>query len=453
MIQLRRQLGIWTGVLIITADMVGTGIFMTTGNVLGITGNALWVLLLWGVGGSIALAGALCYAELATMWPEAGGEYVYLKKIFGYFPAFLTGWVSFVVGFSAPAAAGALLVVQYAGSFFHATGLAGGENIFLQGSFCHRSASAGLILALGILHMAGVRWGTLVQNTLTILKIGIVLALIGAGLYAVEWSQVSRLWQTYTLAPGTGPPLAGHGLALLMIMFAYTGWNAATYVAGEVKDPGRNLPVILTRSVILVTMMYMLLNMVFLLSTRGDNIMGVDEIGAVAVGHLMGDKGLLLFTPAIAVIVVSSVSAQMMIGPRVYYAMARDGMMFRFLGRVHHERHTPIQAILLQTMLAVFYVYTGTAITLIVYMGFALSIFPLLSVAGLIRMRRKAPGLHRPYRVPLYPFVPLFFIVMTLLMMAAAVISWTTTSLFSVLALVLGIPFYILWRRTVFTAK
>ncbi|MFW5862495.1 MAG: APC family permease [Spirochaetota bacterium] len=451
--KLKRQLGIWTGVFIITADMVGTGIFMTTGNVLAITGNALWVLLLWAIGGITALAGALCYAELATMWPQAGGEYVYLKKTFGYLPAFLTGWVSLVAGFSAPVAAGALLVVQYAGSFLYATGLTGSENLFLQGTFCHRAVAATLVVILSAMHIAGVRGGAIVQNILTIIKIGIVLALISAGLYAVEWHNVSRLWQTYDIQGETGHPVAAHGLALLMIMFAYTGWNAATYVAGEIKNPGRALPVILKRSVILVTVMYILLNMVFLLSASGKNIMGVDDVGAVALQHLMGDTGSLLFLPGIAIIVVSSVSSQMMIGPRVYYAMAQDGMMFRFLGRVHHERYTPVLAILLQTVLAVFYVFTGTAITLIVYMGFALSVFPLLSVAGLMRMRKQAPGIHRPYHVPLYPLLPLFFIVMTLFMMTAAVISWTTTSLFSALALVLGIPFYILWKKTLVSRK
>ena len=444
---LKRQIGLWTGVLIIAADMIGTGIFMTTGNVLGITGDALWVLVLWGIGGLVAFSGALCYAELATIWPHAGGEYVYLKKIFGYLPAFLTGWVSLIVGFSAPAAAGALLIGQYAGSFFGAAGYTGIADILAQNSFGHRAASAVLVTVIGIAHMAGVRGGALVQNILTIIKIGLIVALIGAGVIAADWSQVGRLSGEYTVVAGDTHPIAGFGLALLMIMFAYTGWNAATYVSGEVKDPGKTLPAVLGRSVVLVTALYIMLNIVFLVSTSGKNLAGVDEVGAVAVKHLLGSTGAMLFTPAIAVIVLSSVSAQMMVGPRVYYAMARDGMMFRFLGKVHKTRYTPVHAILLQTALAVFYVFTGTAITLIVYMGLALSVFPLLSVAGLMKLRKTHPHLERPYRVPLYPLLPLVFIVLTVFMMAAALISWTGTSLFSILALAAGIPLYYIWRR------
>ena len=444
---LKRQIGLWTGVLIITADMIGTGIFMTTGNVLGITGNALWVLVLWGVGGLVAFSGALCYAELATIWPQAGGEYVYLKNTFGYLPAFLTGWVSLVVGFSAPAAAGALLIVQYTGSFFGVAGYTGIENMLSQGSVGHRGMSALLVLFLGLLHMTGVRRGAVVQNTLTVIKIGIVIALIGAGVLAADWSKYGRLAVEYSVFGSTVHPIADYGLALLMIMFAYTGWNAATYVAGEMKDPGRTLPAILGRSVVLVTILYMMLNVVFLVSTGGSNLMGVDEVGAVAVKYLLGNKGAILFTPVIAIIVLSSVSAQMMVGPRVYYAMARDGMMFRFLGRVHRSRYTPVPAILLQTALAVFYVFTGTAITLIVYMGLALSVFPLLSVAGLMKLRKTHPHLERPYRVPFYPLLPLVFIILTVFMMVAAVISWTGTSLFSILALAAGIRLYYIWRR------
>jgi len=190
---LKRQIGLGTAVLVIVADMIGTGVFMTTGNVLGMTGSAPVVMSLWIIGGCIAVAGALCYAELATTWPDVGGEYVYLKKIFGFLPAFLTGWVSLVVAFAAPVATGSLLLVQYTHRFLQAVSGSPGETMLLDDVWMQKIVAVMIIVFFGSLHIVGVKKGSYVQNVLTILKIMIVAAIIGLGLLAADFGNIGRI--------------------------------------------------------------------------------------------------------------------------------------------------------------------------------------------------------------------------------------------------------------------
>lgn len=433
--------------LVVVADMIGTGIFMTTGNVLGLTGSALVVLVLWVIGGCIAIAGALCYAELATTWPDVGGEYIYLKKSWGLLPAFLTGWISLIVGFSAPVATGALLVVQYAGTFFR--NLAGPADVLLTDSiWVQKTLAAFIILFFGAMHMVGVKRGTALQNGLTIVKILIVVCLIGLGLNAADFSSLHRLTAAYPVPPEGPSGFSAVGLALLIVMFAYSGWNGASYIAGEIKQPEKNLPRAMLGGTVLTVIIYLLLNIVFLLAAPGESIIGKDEIGAIAARSLFSPALNNLFTLSIAVILLSAVSVQTMVGPRVSYAMAKDHMIFSCLARLHPRHETPWLAILIQTALAIVYVYLGSAMTLVIYMGFALNIFPVLAVIGLMSMRRRKPDLRRPYRVPGYPLVPLFYIVASIFMMIAALMSWTSTSLFALGVLAAGVPAFWLWRRT-----
>jgi APA family basic amino acid/polyamine antiporter len=446
--ELKRQLGPVTGVLIIIADMIGTGIFMTTGNVLGMTGDAFLVLVLWCLGGVAALAGTLCYAELAALWPEAGGEYVYLKKIFGPAPAFVSGWVSLTVGFSAPVATGALLAVHYLSVFFQASPGPGGAAVsVLAGEYFFRVLAAGLIVLFSVLHILGVKKGGYIQNALTVMKLALVVSLVFFGLAAVDWSNAARLTASYASEGGSPAGFPVTALALLIIMFSYSGWNGATYIAGEIRNPGKNLPRILLTGTAITAVIYVLLNLVFLMSAEGTELMGKDEIGSLAAGFLFGPKIAGFFTLFIALVLLSSISVQMMVGPRVCYAMARDGLVFRSLDRVHGRFGTPYRAILLQMGLAVLYVMTGNAMTLVIYMGFALNIFPLLAVAGLVLLRIRRPDLARPYRVPLYPLFPFVYIALASVMMVGALMNWTLTSLFALAVVAAGFPVYYLWDR------
>ncbi len=447
--ELKRQFGLFTCVLIVIADMIGTGIFMTTGNVLGMTGNALAVLALWAVGGLVAITGSLCYAELSSMWPDVGGEYVYLKNIYGYLPAFLSGWISLVVGFSAPVATGSILTVEYLNRFLHNT--LPPESPFyslLESLWVQKSLAAGIILLFGLIHIAGVKGSSHFQNFLTFLKILIITLMIGFGLFLADWSQISRLTADYTI-PGKASPMSIPvlGLALLIVMFAYSGWNSATYIAGEIKNPEKNLLRALLIGTLVTTLLYLFLNTVFLMSAPGKELMGKDEVGAIATCSLFGSEACGFFTLCIAIILLSAISVQMMVGPRIYYAMARDNMIFASLARVHPRFRTPALSISIQILLSVFYVFSGSAMTLVIYMGFALNVFPIMAVIGLVYMRYKHPHLDRPYRVHFYPYVPAIYIILSLAMMTAALLNWTKTSLFAIGVIAVGVPVFYLWQR------
>ena len=437
--ELKRQLGLASAILIIIADIIGTGIFVTTGSVLGMTGNSAIVLCLWIVGGLVAVTGALCYAELATMWPDDGGEYIYLKKIYGYLPSFLTGWVSLTVGFTASVAITALTLVWYLNEFW-----SGG---ILASSLAQKTAASIFIVFFGLLHILGVKRGGFVQNALTIIKLAIVFSLIIFGFAYIDWSLTSRL--TYTAAANESVGLGTYGLSLLIIMFAYSGWNGVSYIAGEIKNPQKNLPRSMFFGTLAVVIIYALLNIVFIMSSPSEQISGSHIVAAIASANLFGNTAASLLILGIALVLVSSVSVQMMVGPRVYYAMAKDKLTFAKLANVHPTFGTPYLAILVQMIIALIYIFIGKdhIEMLLVYMGFSLGIFPLMAVIGLVIMRFKAPEIERPFKVPLFPLVPAIYILLTIGMMVASLIMWTETSLTALGVLSVGVVIYYIWRH------
>ena len=437
--ELKRQLGLASAILIIIADIIGTGIFVTTGSVLGMTGNSAIVLCLWIVGGLVAVTGALCYAELATMWPDDGGEYIYLKKIYGYLPSFLTGWVSLTVGFTASVAITALTLVWYLNEFW-----SGG---ILASSLAQKTAASIFIVFFGLLHILGVKRGGFVQNALTIIKLAIVFSLIIFGFAYIDWNFTSRL--TYTAAANESVGLGTYGLSLLIIMFAYSGWNGVSYIAGEIKNPQKNLPRSMFFGTLAVVIIYALLNIVFIMSSPSEQISGSHIVAAIASANLFGNTAASLLILGIALVLVSSVSVQMMVGPRVYYAMAKDKLTFAKLANVHPTFGTPYLAILVQMIIALIYIFIGKdhIEMLLVYMGFSLGIFPLMAVIGLVIMRFKAPEIERPFKVPLFPLVPAIYILLTIGMMVASLIMWTETSLTALGVLSVGVVIYYIWRH------
>ena len=446
--ELKKELGLPTAILIVVASMIGTGIFITTGTVLDMYRDSLVILVLWGVGGVVALTGSLCYAELATMWPHVGGEYIYLRNSFNLLPSFLTGWISLVVGFSASVAISAITFTEYMNQFLQNLMISQGDtSTILSDPLIQKIFSSLVILLFGAIHIHGVKSGSRIQNVLTVMKLIIILLLIIMGLSNADWSQISRLAARY---PGGARPgvsgISGIGLVLLIIMFSYSGWNGAAYITGELRNPAKFLPRALFIGTTLTLVLYVALNVVFLLSSPGEQLMGQETIGAIAAQNLFGKKASIFFTLAIALILLSSISVEMMIGPRVYYAMAKDNMIFRFLGRINPRFRTPSLSILVQIVLSIIYVFVGSAKFLMEYMGFALGIFPILTVAGLIYMRVKEPGIPRPFRVPLYPLTPILFVVLSSAMMVAGFTAWTSTSKFAVSVVLLGIPVFYLWR-------
>ncbi|HOT43858.1 MAG TPA: amino acid permease [Spirochaetota bacterium] len=441
--ELKRQIGLVTAMMIIIADVIGTGIFMTTGEVLGMTGSAVAVLVLFGIGGVIALTGSLCYAELATMWPEDGGEYVYLKKIYGHLPSFLSGWISLIIGFSLAASMSAITAVNYVNKLSP-------EGIF-TGSWLPKFVAAGIIVFFSMIHLIGVQKGSLVQNILTILKLLVVFLFIALGFYFADWSTVGRLSDNYQV--GDGSSVFKWGSALIIIMYAYSGWNGTTYIAGEIRDPDKNLPRALFLGTLLITVIYLAMNVVYLMSAPGDVIMteGKYTIGALAAKNLFGPNIGPVFDASIVLILLSSVSVQMMIGPRVTFAMAKDRTIFGSLGRVNLRFQTPDLAIVVQMVIAVFYVFIGfdAILKMLIYMGFALSIFPLMTVIGMVYTRIKKPELARPFRVPLFPLIPLIYITLMIAVIITTLIEKTVPSLFAVGVVLVGIVIFFIRSRIV----
>ena len=445
-VELKRQLGLTSAILIIIADVIGTGIFVTTGSVLGMTQSAPIVLVLWTLGGIIAITGSLCYAELATMWPDDGGEYLYLKKIYGFLPAFLTGWISIAVGFTASIAAASLTLVWYLKEFFTA---------FPQTELTQKLIASSFILFFGFIHILGVKKGSFVQNFFTVLKLLIVFSLIVFGFIYIDWSMTSRITSSLSVSGSIGSAgnaggigIGTYGIALLIIMFAYSGWNGTAYIAGEIKNPQKNLPRAMFFGSLSIAVIYVLLNVVFLMSSPAEQLTASRATAAIAASNLFGAQVGSFLALGVAIILISAVSVQMMIGPRVYYAMAKDGLLFSKLSRINPRFGTPDLAIALQILIAIVYVFIGknNIESLFAYVGFSLGIFPLMAVIGMMVMRFKKPDIPRPFKSPLFPLVPIIYIVFTIGMMAASLILWTKTSLFAIGVLCLGIVIYFVWR-------
>jgi len=434
---LQRKIGLTTATAIVIANMVGTGIFTTTGFIAGYLPNSMWVLFCWLLGGIIALSGALCYAELATRMPQVGGEYVYLKKLYHPALGFLTGWTSFFVGFSAPIAGAAISFAAYF--------MAGTNGAFANGVLT--SAQVQKILAIAVVllftavHYLGVKPGSVVQNVLTALKILIIAGLSLAGIWL--GGDGTQLFPNEPLSISVG----GFGVALMFVMFSYSGWNASAYIAGEMVHPGKTLPRSLIIGTTVVIALYLLLNFFVLnelsFSQIEDTIAIVEKASTQAFGTGIGDT----FGLLISIALLSSLSAFIVIGPRVYYAMAGDNQFFSFAGRVHPRYGVPGYSIIVQGMVASFMILIGTFEQLLVYIGFALNVFPWLAVLGLFKARKRKIGESTAVKIRAFPLAALFFLASSFFIMVTAVINKPVESGIAVLTVAAGVPIYFLLQK------
>ncbi|MDH4200814.1 MAG: amino acid permease [Spirochaetia bacterium] len=445
-IHLSRKLGVWTAVFAVFASMIGSGIFGTSGLVLGLVKSPLVTIYLWIFYGLTALAGALCYAELAAMMPHAGGEYVYIRRIFGELPSFLTGWVSFVVGFAAPAAASAFLAADYLKELFILV-LPGSEiTTFISGNVGQKGFSILLIVIFSVIHIVGVEKGSFIQNILTGVKLSIISIFIIAGFVSI--SSGSPVPVSEVLKVGEFD-WKGTGLGMLLVLYAYSGWNGASYLAGEIKDPEKNVPRALFWGTLLTMLIYIIMNLLYFLAIPAAELMGKDTPASLTAVHLFGKGVSVLFNIAFCFILLSSISAQIMIGPRVYYAMAKDKNFFHYAGKIHKRFHTPATSIVLQSTLSIVYILTGTFFTVLIYMGFALSIFPIVTMLALIKTRYqngKNMNTKGLYQTPFFPALPVFFIAVSIYLIVFSFIQNWQSCLTALGAVCMGIPAYYLWQ-------
>ncbi|MCL5744799.1 MAG: amino acid permease, partial [Acidobacteria bacterium] len=374
---LLRQLGFVSATALVVSNMIGTGIFATTGFMAGDIGDPMLILALWAIGALFALAGALSYSELGINFPSSGGEYVYLTEAFGPAWGFMTGWVSFFAGFSAPIAAAALAFSDYLGHFFPSLKQANASYTIGSGAFSltlggGQLAACALIAAFTLLNCFGLGRAARVQNILTGTKILVIVSFVGLGFLfgSGSWEHFSQ----HAVRTSTTALPAQFVISLLWVMVGYSGWNAATYVAEELKRPERTLPLALAVGTALVTALYVGLNLVFIYSTPLEAMKGVLAVGSLSASNLFGPRVAGAFAALMAISIMSTVNAMVTIGPRVYYAMAKNKAFFKAAESVHPRWHTPVTAILSQCLCAMLMTLTPFP-QLFMFIGFSLTFF------------------------------------------------------------------------------
>ncbi|MEO7141924.1 MAG: amino acid permease [Bryobacteraceae bacterium] len=413
---LLRQLGLVSATALVIANMVGTGIFTTTGFLAGDLGSPKIVLLIWVVGAVVALAGALCYSELGINFPSSGGEYVYLTQAYGPTWGFITGWISFFAGFSAPVAAAALACSDYLGYFFPSLKQSNPAFVLGAGSWSlnlggAQTVACTLVVIFTVLNCTGVKATARVQNFLTATKLLVIVAFIGLG-FAIgtgDWRNFSLPARRTSLTPLE----AQFAISLFYIYMSYSGWNAATYVAEEIRHPARTLPRALAAGTGLVALLYVALNAVFIYGAPLESLKGVVAVGSLAASRLFSPAISGVFSALMALSLLSTVNAMVTVGPRVYYAMAKNGAFFPIAARIHPRFHTPAIAILCQGLCTMLMTLTPFA-QLLVYIGFTLNFFASMSVASLFLFRRR-PGWQKLRVVSFaWPLIPGLFVLVGL---------------------------------------
>ena len=392
--------------------MIGQGIFTMPAFFAGDLGSPSLVLWLWVAGAACALVGAICYSELGVNFPSSGGEYVYLTRAFGPTWGFVTGWISFFAGFSAPIAGAALGFSEYLGYFFpsvrqeHSSVFLGSGEWTLQFGMAQVVASL-LVVAFTVLNIFGLQRVSRIQNVLTGGKLLVLIAFIVLG-FTAGHGDLANFSQN-TARNGQGPIAAQFGASLVFVYLAYSGWNAATYVAEELHKPSRTLPLALLIGTLLVTALYLLMNLVFIYAAPLGDIKNNLAVGSFAASRLFGPGVAGLFSALMAMSLMSTVNAMVITGPRVYYAMACNGAFLPAAAKVHPRFHTPVAAIIAQGVCTVLMTLT-TLRDLVQYVGFTLNICAVMSVVALMMFRRR-PGWQKLSAVSFcYPLFPVAFI-------------------------------------------
>jgi len=444
---LERRLGPLDAAAIIVSNVIGGGILFTPPQVASLVPDAALFLSTWVAGGALAFAGAMAYAELAALRPRAGGEYVYLREAFGNAAAFLTGWTSFVAGFSGAIATSAVVMVFYAGRFAPAIANAAAwlvvpvvpGRIVLTLSPQTITAVA-IIWAMARLHRRGIGPGRIVGNLLASLKVTAFVLFIAIGF----------TWGSGSVAHlSEHAPVAATGwlLALIPVMFTYSGWNAAAYVAEEIREPVRNVPRALALGTAAVIVIYVLMNALYLDVIPVRELAAIDRsvLDVIADRLLGGSAGTIMGLVSI-VSLAASISAMTLAGPRVYYAMARDGLFFARIATVHPRYRTPSSAIVAQAIWSSVLVLTATAGALVNYTGFAIVLFSGVAVAALFVLRTREPDAPRPFRACGYPIAPAIYAIASAAILVNGLIRAPGPTGAGALIIAAGLPAYFFFK-------
>ena len=442
---LKRHMRLRSATALVIANMIGAGIFTTTGFQAADLRHPLFIFVLWVIGGTLALLGALCYAELGAMMPRAGAEYVYLRETYGPAVGFMSAFVSLVAGFSAPIAAATKSFVIYLAHFFPVLA----EDPTVGGVVAVIDLIAvGLVWLLVAIHVRAVQSGTGFNDFMTVFKVGGIVAILLAAV-SIGRGDVSNL---VTVSPSfqelsKTDTLAAFGTSLIFVMFCFSGWNAAAYVASEMEHPQRDLPRALVLGTATVLLLYLGLNAVYFYGASVDELAGQVEVGLVASRSLFGTTGVSMVTIVLCVSILASASAMTLVGPRVYYALGKDFTPFALLARTRWTG-APAVALVIQGIVTSAIIFSGRVDQIQQYAGFTLTLFASLAVSCVIVLRVRSPEIDRPFRAWGYPVSPILFLAVSGWMMFWAFQGRPVESVLSFMTvLVGGLVFALFLRR------
>ena len=426
--KLKRQFGLWTAVSLIVGQVIAVGIFLTPAGMAKSVGSPFWLLVVWLVIGAMTMSGALCYGELASRYPDAGGSYVYLREAFGRGVAFLYGWM-------------VLLVLDPGLTAVFGVGLAAYTGYLIPMSPAGKQALAvGAIIVVGTVNIFGARIGTGFLKALTVLKVATLVFIIVYG-FAGRFGDAANFTPFFKAPDDIFGALAG---GLVGAFFAFAGWWEVTRIAGEINDPERNVPRALVIGVLILTVVYVATSAVFMYLVPVASVTSDETFAAQAGEALFGAIGGRIFSLIVVVSVLGTLFAYFIASPRVYYAMARDGLFFRSFGELHPRFGTPHRATIVQIVIASLLVLSGTFNEIISYFFFVVIVFVTITVVGLFRIRKQEFG---GYQTPLFPFTPMVFIGISTVVMFFVAMNNPFNAALGVAVVLLGIPIYYLAFR------
>jgi len=417
-----------TAASLIIASMVGTGIFTSVGFQVKYLDSPFALLMLWAVGGGLAFCGALVYGELGAALPRSGGEYHLLSELYHPSLGFIAGWITTTLGFAAPIALAAIAFADYTSAVFT--------------SLPSTHLAAGLVVLTSAIHATSITWGSWFQNLFTGLKVLLILVFAAAAFTAEPAHTISVVPD----AEGLGELVSsGFAVSLVFVTYAYAGWNSAIYIVGEIQNPKRNLPFSLVLGTTIVTGLYVLLTFVFLYTVPVSEMAGEVEVGYLAGRVIFGDVGGQVMSLFIALLLVSTVSAMVYLGPRVTQAMGEDSHMLRWLATTNDDG-IPVNSVLFQMALALGFIYTSTFEQVFIYTGFTLTLSMMLTVAGVFVLRWRMPEVERPYTTWGYPVPPLLFLAVNAWILVYVFVDKPTESLVGLGIVGVGVLLYLASR-------
>ncbi|MCW9705480.1 APC family permease [Fodinibius salsisoli] len=425
----KKSVGLFTAISIAVANMVGTGVFTSLGYQVVDIKSIFALIMLWIVGGIVALCGALSYGELGAALPRSGGEYHLLSEIYHPSLGFLSGWVSLTAGFAAPTAIAAIALGEYT----HA--------VYPSVPVTHAGALA--VVLITAVHGSSIRWGNYLQNISTAIKVAVVLLFIVLGFMASDHQPISLMPTLSDWEILASPFFA---VALVYVSYAYTGWNAAVYIVGEIKNPQKNLPWALFIATIMVTALYAVLNYVFLLLVPIPELVGKVEVGFVAAEHMLGPAAADVLSILISVLMISTISAMVFIGGRITQVMGEDYHVLSKLSK-RNKKHIPVNGLLFQGVLTLLFLYTSSFEQVMVYATFLMIGMSSLTVAGVYVMRWRRPDMERPYKTWGYPVTPALFLLANTFIMGYVVVERPFESLVGLGIMIVGIFLYMANRK------